>query len=301
MDLSRTDIATFIEVVRSGSVSRAALHIGVTQPSVSKALRRLEDAVGVPLVERGVHGVKLTNEGQLFLETAKRFEAQHFELVRLASELRARHSGLLRLGITSPCGDSIAVHAVSALVRRRPGMRLRMHIGKSDELNAKVEDGELDLAVVPSYQGQTWSCAQVALSDDEARLVVRQGHPLLQLPSVSLQDLTPYAWVMPSQQSAALHALQKALQQSGAPAPHVALEPDYVSEAVMGIICRTDLLSMVPASVLRGWLGRVVPLSIPELQMQRTQVLLSRPQATWSPLMEDLRDLLLSYRPTSRT
>ncbi|XDF35662.1 LysR family transcriptional regulator [Paracidovorax avenae] len=296
MDLSRSDIAAFIEVVRSGGFSRAAINLGVTQPSVSKALRRLEDSVGVSLLERGVHGVRLTSEGQLFLEAAKRLEAQHLELGRLSSELRARHSGLLRLGITSPSSDSIAVLAVSDLVRRRPGMRLRMHIGKSDELNAKVEDGELDLAVVPSYQGQSLSCSQIALSQEEMRLVVRAGHPLAQLASVGLQHLTPFAWVMPSQQSAALQALQRALQQNGAPAPHVALEPDYVSEAVMGIITRTDLLSMVPASVLRNWLGRVTPLSVPELQIHRTQVLLSRPQATWSALMTDLRDLLLSYR-----
>jgi len=300
MDLSRADIAAFIEVVRSGGVSRAALNIGVTQPSVSKALRRLEESVGVSLLERGVHGVRLTSEGQLFLEAAKRFEVQHLELVRLSSELRARHSGLLRLGITSPSSDSIAVHAISDLVRRRPGVRLQLHVGKSDELNAKVEDGELDLAVVPAYHGQSMSCSQIALSQEEMRLVVRAGHPLAQLPSVGLHDLTPFAWVMPSQQSAALHALQRVLQQNGAPAPHVALEPDYVSEAVMGIITRTDLLSMIPSSVLRGWLGRVMPLSVPELQIQRTQVLLSRPQASWSALMIDLRDLLLSYRPPQR-
>lgn len=53
MNLSVADLTAFIEIVRSGSISRAAQHLGVTQPSVSKAIRRLEDEVGVQLLERG--------------------------------------------------------------------------------------------------------------------------------------------------------------------------------------------------------------------------------------------------------
>jgi DNA-binding transcriptional LysR family regulator len=299
MEFSRNDVAAFLEAVRSGSVSRAAETLGVTQPSVSKAIRRLEDDVGVQLAERGAHGIRLTSEGQLFLETAKRYEAQHFELVRLASELRARHSGLLRMGITSPASDSLAVHAMSELVRRRPGMRLQLRIGKSDELNSAVEDGILDAAVVPSYPGQTWNCAQVALTIEDVQVVVRNRHPLTRKTDVSLEDLAPFAWVMASQHSAARQLLQSVLQNHGAPAPHVAVEADYMSEAAMGVVAKTDLLSIVPSPVLQGWLGRVVPLSIPQLHFQRTQVLLTRPQATWSPLMTDLRDLLLASRPRS--
>ncbi|SDY34636.1 DNA-binding transcriptional regulator, LysR family [Variovorax sp. YR266] len=296
MSFSRNDIVAFIEVVRAGSVSRAAEHIGVTQPSVSKAIKRLEDEVGVPLLQRGVHGVRLTSNGHFFLETAKRFEAQHFELVRAASDLRARHAGLLRIGITSPASDSAAVRAVSEMVRRRPAMRLKLTIGKSDALNAAVEDGELDLAVVPSYPGQSLSCAKVDISEDHTRVAVRVTHPLARLPSVTINDLTPFGWVMPSPQSAARRHVFQIFERNGAPMPHVSIEADYTSEAAMGVLMATDLLAIVPTSVLRSWLGRIQPLPIAELDIRRTQVLLSHPQATWTPLMSTFRDLLLQQR-----
>ncbi|VTU41273.1 Cyn operon transcriptional activator [Variovorax sp. PBS-H4] len=300
MDFSRSDISTFLEVVRSGSLSRAAANIGLTQPSVSKALRRLEDEAGVPLLERGIHGAKLTNEGELFHETARRYEAQHFELVRMASELRARHSGLLRIGITSP-GESNVVHAMSELVRRRPAVRLQLRIGKSDELNSAVEDGLLDMAIAPAYPGQHWSCTQLSLAEEDSRLVARVQHPLASNPDLTLADLTPYPWVMASQNSAARQLLNSVFQRNHQPVPHVALEVDYMSEAALEIISSTDLLALVRAPLLRGWLGRVMPLSLSELHIKRSVVLLTRPDAKWSHLMVEFRGLLLdAARPRRR-
>ncbi|MDR6517927.1 MULTISPECIES: LysR family transcriptional regulator [Variovorax] len=297
MNLSVADLTAFIEIVRSGSISRAAQHLGVTQPSVSKAIRRLEDEVGVQLLERGLHGARLTAEGEMFLEAARRFELQRFDLTRAASELRARHAGLLRLGITSPAADSVAVMAAAEMVRKRPGMRLRLRIGKSDALDAAVEDGEIDLAVVPSYTGQSLLSTQLQLGEDHIRVVVRQGHPLTKKPVVGLNDLTPYAWVMAPPQSAARRHFFAIFERNGVPLPSVAVETEYTSEAAMGILSSTDLLSIVPDSVLRSWLGKAVPLNIPELVVNRTLVLLSRPGARWSPLMTDFRELVSSYRP----
>jgi DNA-binding transcriptional LysR family regulator len=62
----------------------------------------------------------------------------------------------------------------------------------------------------------------------------------------------------------------------------------------MGLIASTDLVGLVPTSVLRAWRGRVEALPLPMLELRRTLVLLTRPQATWSPLMTAFRDLLLA-------
>jgi DNA-binding transcriptional LysR family regulator len=176
-------------------------------------------------------------------------------------------------------------------------MRLRLRIGKSDALDEAIQDGELDLAVVPSYKGQSLQSAQLPLGEDQIRVVVRLGHPLTKKPMVSLEDLTAYAWVMAPPQSAARRHFFAILERSGVPTPRVAVETEYTSEAAMGILASTDLLSIVPASVLRSWLGKVAPLDIPELAVNRTLVLLSRQGVQWSPLMADFRELMLSYRP----
>jgi DNA-binding transcriptional LysR family regulator len=299
MNFSRNDIVAFLEVARTGSVSRAADHVGLTQPSVSKAVKRLEEELGVSLFQRGTHGARLTSEGQFFLESAKRYEAQHFELVRTASEMRAQHSGLLRIGMTSPAADGLAVRAIAEMVRRRPATRLQLTFGKSDALNAAVEDGEIDLALVPTYPGHSLSCSKVDIAEDHTHIVVRASHPLTQLPLVSISDLLSYGWVMPSPKSVARRHVFQIFEKNGVAAPHVGIEAEYISEAIMGVLMGTDLLAMVPTSVLRGWLGRVQPLPVPELEIRRTVVLLFNPQAKWTPLMNAFRDLLLDMRPQS--
>lgn len=296
MNFYNNDVVAFLEVVRSGSVTRAATELGLTQPAVSKAVRRLEQSVGVPLLERASKGARLTGEGKVFLENAQRFDAQHFELVRVASDLRARHAGLLRLGVTSPAADGSAVRAVAEMVRRRPAMRLQLRIGRSDALDRQVSVGELDLAVVPSYPGQALRCASAEIGEDHMHVVVRSGHPLLGRSDVALQDLASYGWVLPSPDSAARRHVFELYERGRVPRPHVNVEAEYTSEAALGIVLNTDLVTIVPASILRSWLGRVQPLAVAGFGIQRKQVLLSHAQARWTPLMEGFREILLAMR-----
>jgi DNA-binding transcriptional LysR family regulator len=293
MLISPLDVSAFLEVVRKGSISRAAEALGVTQPSVSKAIRRLEEATGVTLLVRGFHGVTLTSEGQVFHESAARFDLQRFELQRLAGDLRARQAGLLRLGLTSASSESAAVQVVSDLVRRRPGMRLRLIIGKSDALDAQVEEGALDMALVPTYPGVAVRSHPLQLPGDRMQVVVRSGHPLLSERAVSLPSLVPYFWVMAPQQSAARKHLSGVFEAAQLPSPQVAVEAEYTSDAVMGIVSQTNLLALAPSGVLRSWLGRVFPLPIPMLELQRSLVLLTRKDAQWSPLMHDFKEGLI--------
>lgn len=294
MSFSPADIAYFLEVARQGHVGRAAETTGVTQPAVSKAIRRLEDAVGVALFERGAHGARLTAEGRLFLESARRFDTEFAELARSASELRAQHAGLLRVGLTHAVSDGPAVRVLSQMVRQRPGLRLKVVIGKSDAINEAVEKAELDVAVVPSYAGISFSCKQLAISEDTLRVAARSGDPLARRATLALADLADCAWAMPSRQSAARRLVAQIFEQAGMPVPRVTLEVDSMSEAAMGLIASTDLVGLVPAAAMRAWQGRVEALPLPMLELRRTLVLLARPRAAWSPLMTAFRDLLLA-------
>ncbi|MGY8524443.1 LysR family transcriptional regulator [Paracidovorax citrulli] len=292
MKLNPTDISAFLAVARSGNVGRAALQLQLTQPSVSKAIQRLERETGVTLFERGSMGVRLTAEGHLFGEVARRLEAQYAETVRTAEELRAHHAGLLRLGITNPASDGIAILALGEMIRKRPGLRATLTIGKSDALNQAVEDGRLDLAIVPSYPAYRFTCAQLEVSEDRMRLVARVGHPVHRLASPQAADLSAFGWIMPDRHSAARRMVSDIFEREGAPSPRVVVEVDYSSEAVVGLLCATDLLALIPNAMLRDWSGKLAPIAFPALQIQRGLSLLSRPGGHWSPLMTDFRDIV---------
>ncbi len=300
MPFSPADIAYFLEAARQQHFGRAARQIGISQPAVTKAVRRLEAAVGVALFERGAGGARLTADGQLFLEVARRLDAQHGELERLAAELRAQHTGLLRVGMGNPEADSRVASVLADLVRQRPGLRVSLRIGTSDLLNDAVERGDLDVAVAPSYPGHAFSCSQLMVGEDCVRVAARVDHPLFARSAPTLHDLAPYGWVMPSRHSASRRLLTQVFEAAGAATPQVVLEAEYASAAVLGIVAGTDLLAAVPVPVLIEWAGRVQAVPVPALEFRRSHVLLTRPQARWTPLMAAFRDGLLARRPTSQ-
>ncbi|OZI19500.1 hypothetical protein CAL26_17955 [Bordetella genomosp. 9] len=292
LHFSLVDIEYFLAVVRHNHFGRAATACNVTQPAITKALRRLEDSVGAMLFERGAHGARLTGEGEVFHEYARRLSLQHEELAKVSADLRAHHSGLLRIGLTNPAGDSEVVRALAEMVRRRPAMRLRLVIGKSDALNMAVEAGELDVAVVPAAPGTTFSCEALTLGQDIVRVAARVGHPVFQTVQPGLAALQPYSWVMPSRESAARKAITHLHEEAGLPEPTVMVEAEYMSDAVLGIVASTDLVALAPSTSLRPWAGLIMPIPVAGLMIARRTVLLSRPGGHWSALMELLRDLL---------
>ncbi|WP_176463998.1 LysR family transcriptional regulator [Bordetella genomosp. 11] len=297
MYLSPTDLDYFLAVVRHGHFGRAALEQGVTQPAITKALRRLENTVGVALFERGAHGARLTSEGHIFHEHARRVSLQHAELAKLAADLRANHSGLLRIGLTNPAGDSNTVRALAELIRNRPGLRIKLTIGKSDSLNAAVEAGDLDMAVVPCPLGTTFSCEQETLGQDAVVVAARAGHPIFRATPISLAATGAYAWVMPSRDSGARKAVAQLFEAAGLAEPTVALEAEYVSETALGMVAATDLLAVAPLLNLRSWAAMVMTVPLPGFPLTRRLVLLSRRGGHYSALMASLRDqLLLAYK-----
>jgi len=300
MPFAPNDIVYLLEAARQQHFGRAARQAGITQSAMTKAVRRLEEAVGVPLFERGAGGARLTAEGQLFVEAARRFAAQHHGLERLADDLRAQNTGLLRVGMTNPEAPSLVVSALADLVQLRPGMRVSLRIDTSDLLNDAVERGDLDVALAPSYPGHSFTCSQLVVGEDVVRVAARADHPLTTGRAHALRDLVPYGWVMPPPRSASRRLLTQTFETAGLPAPQAVIEAEYISAAVLDIMGCTDLLAAVPTSVLQAWAGKVQALPLAALEFRRTLVLLTRPEARWTPLMEAFRDGLLAHRPSRR-
>ena len=135
-------------VVRTGSVTRAAEAVSVSQPSVSKQIKLLEREVGVPLLHRIGRRVAPTEAGALLAACTERvfddLAATVDALAQLASSLR----GSLRLCATETVTDHLLPPALAELRRGRPGVQVTVEMLGTDDAVAQVVSGEVDLAIV---------------------------------------------------------------------------------------------------------------------------------------------------------
>jgi DNA-binding transcriptional LysR family regulator len=115
-------LETFVRIVEAGSLSAAAAQLGSTQPTVSRRLQALERSLGVRLLQRSTHAMKLTEDGTRCYERAKELIAswQHFE-----SEMRGASdepTGLLRVVVPHAFGQQQLVGPLAGYLQRYPRM-----------------------------------------------------------------------------------------------------------------------------------------------------------------------------------
>lgn len=139
-------LKAFVEVAREGGFSRAARRLHLTQSTISKAVKQLEEELQLPLLERRGHICRLTEAGQRVYEKASAMLNQGDDLQAELRELRGLHSGTLRLGLPA-IGSSTLFARWFALYRNRyPGINIHLAENGSKHLEKMISAGELDLA-----------------------------------------------------------------------------------------------------------------------------------------------------------
>lgn len=139
-----SDLAFFSLVVKHGNLSATARELGLTPPAISARLARLEQRLGVRLLNRTTRRVSVTQEGELYLAEGGRILADLEALERSVSSARAQPQGLLRLNATFGFGRAHIVPAVSDFARQYPDVEVQMRL--TDRPLNLIEEG-FDVAV----------------------------------------------------------------------------------------------------------------------------------------------------------
>lgn len=136
----------FSAIARAGSLKQAADALHLSQPSISKTLKELEEIVGASLMERDRSGATLTQEGEVFLQFAEQCTAA------LRHGLRSVRSGgaaaaHLKVGVLPSVASSLLPDAASAFAAQNPDTLLEIHEGPHHDLTSRLRAGRLDLVV----------------------------------------------------------------------------------------------------------------------------------------------------------
>lgn len=292
MNPSLRDLSYFLAVVAHGHLGRAASACAVTQPALSKSLKRLEDETGLALFDRSARAVRPTAAGLAFAEHARKVVDQYEDAIRHAQALSAGDVGLLRVGATAAAMDTAVLPALELLLPERPGLRVTLTLGVADELHDLLEQGVLDVVVAPMERAAPAALRQQSVGRDDLRVVARRGHPLLKRAPVSLEVLAQQRWILPKRTSLLRQHLDAAYANDGLTPPTPVLEVDFVSAGALKLVAGGDWLTVAPAALLEDASGVVALAAAPQLPLRREVAVLARRSAAWSPQMKAMREAL---------
>lgn len=292
MDLRTLDY--FLTAVARGSLRAAAQELGITQPALTKAIRRLEDSFGAPLFDRRARGVTPTAYGTALLRHAKDVRAAIHAAREEIDALRSGGAGFVKIGAGPSWQDAVLPDAIAELRTTRPGVRIHVTGGGDDQLKEQLKSGSLDfvLAAVPETPRLEPELAWRPLMADEYCVIADVGHPLRRRGPARTEDLLNYPWILPPATTYMVGRLQHVLRVAGLPAPVAAIETDVIP-LKFALMRGSQYLSYHAAAHLTVLdPGFIAPIDVSGTRAVRQAGLINRRGADFSPAAEALVGIL---------
>jgi LysR family nitrogen assimilation transcriptional regulator len=209
-----TTVKLFLEVAEAGSLSKVAARRQTVQSHVSRQITDFEQRFGGRLFRRTGRGVELTDLGS---RAALRLRAWLQETERLEEELRAQSSeltGAVRLGIIPSAAHPLMTRLFERLQAEHPGIRLDIAEAQGTELDAMLDSGAVDLAILFRFQRPN-ARDEKALCVASTYLVSAPGDELTRTPTLNFSRLKGLRLVLPRRPSHWRNALDETARSLG--------------------------------------------------------------------------------------
>lgn len=182
------DLRYFVALADHKHFGRAAEACFVSQPTLSTQVRKLEEELGVTLIERAPRQAMLTPAGRDIAERARRIVAEVEQMKESARRSQDPEAGTIRLGVFPTLGPYLLPHVVPRIRARFPRLELLLVEEKSDVLLSRLREGKLDagLLALPVHDEQLHT---EFLFEEPFLLAVPEHHPLAKRDSLALKEL----------------------------------------------------------------------------------------------------------------
>ena len=174
--MTLTELRYVVALAQERHFGRAAQKCFVTQPTLSLALAKLEDELGVKLFERNKNEVLVTARGQAIVEQARRVLDEVGKISHIAKGAQDQLSGALRLGVIPTIGPYLLPDLVPILRKRAPSMPLAIEENLTGNLAPMLREGELDVVIIALPFAVAGVKTRVVY-EEPFSVVVPEGHP----------------------------------------------------------------------------------------------------------------------------
>ncbi|MBX5461468.1 MAG: LysR family transcriptional regulator [Steroidobacteraceae bacterium] len=202
------EIRTFVLLAEEGAIHRVAARVRLTQPAVSRQIQRLEQALGVELLDRRQKPPRLTPSGVEALAHCRQILAAYADMRRI--RVRGEPEGCLRVGIAHGLADERLAVVIRGLREAYPKVVLRLTAGWSDELAETFQQGKLDVICVLSAFRTTRSRGENAALAREPLAVISSSEFARAL-NVTRAGVARAPWILSPEPCDARRLLARAL------------------------------------------------------------------------------------------
>lgn len=262
--LTMVQLRALVAVSTAGNFSLAARAVGISQPSVYRAARDLEQLSGLTLFNSGARGVALTRAARTLARHARLAFAELEQAFAEIEEWRGLDSGRIVIGSMPLARSSILPSAINTLVRERPRVQVQVIDGRYGDLLHGLRHGEIDMLIGalrdPVPIGDV---VQETLFDDPLAVVARAGHPLAGRPGLSHAEIMACPWVAPPMDTPAGSYLNRMIRSQALPATPVRIVSSSLV-LVRELLLASDHLTIISMQQIKHELdlGLLVPLDV---------------------------------------
>ncbi len=179
----------FLEVAREGNMTRAAERLHVSQPTLSRQLKELEEELGKKLFTRSNYSINLTEEGMLLRKRAEDILEITDKTVCELRSLDGLNGGDIRIGAAESNGISHFIHVLKELQEKYPRIRYHFYSSGTEAVNERLDKGLLDFAIiVQEVDLSKYNSLRIPVKDRWG-LLMRKDSPLAKKSSIELSDL----------------------------------------------------------------------------------------------------------------
>ena len=241
----------FHEIIRTGSFTRAAVTLGLTQPALTRNMKLMEGRLGFEIMVRSRQGIIPTALGARVLEEAGAVVLAERRISALTDNLKRGYETDLRVG----CTPTLSLHAlpqpVADFARDNPSIRLDMRQAHSALLAKMLHDGHVDLVIgPPEITARVPGTETVPLFSSPVVILASRFHPFAGRKTITNQDLNDARWILHQPGTGIREATDILLRRLGVNETLQASE--LPSNMILALLRLGDHLAALPRYVLRN-------------------------------------------------
>ena len=191
MNVTLRQLRAFVAVAHSGSFTKAAASLHITQSALSGLIKELELALGVQVVQRSTRKVQLSDVGAEFLPLSARILQDLDGALQAIADLKSLKSGVVRVAVPQLLACTLMPEVVGAFAKEHPGVDVRISDCVVEGVLSKVQSGEVDFGLGPERSASQGIAARL-LFDMPFVAVFPAAHPLSACKRVTWKDILRY-------------------------------------------------------------------------------------------------------------